>query len=96
MITSFGDRTTEDIFHGASTRAALKVAKSLWPRIRIKLDLLNACTTLSDLKVPPANRLEKLKGRWSGFYSVRVNDQYRITFKFDGRDCSEVRCVDYH
>lgn len=96
MIESFGDRTTEDIYHGRVTRAALKISKSLWPRIQVKLDLLNACVSLEDLMVPPANRLEKLKGRLAEFYSIRVNDQYRITFKFDGRNCRAVQCVDYH
>jgi proteic killer suppression protein len=63
MIVSFGDKTTEDIFHGYDTKAARKIARVLWARVQVKLDLLNASTTLEDLRVPPSNRLEKATGR---------------------------------
>jgi proteic killer suppression protein len=96
MIVSFGDKTTEDIFHGHDTKAARRIAQALWTRVQAKLDLLNASTTLEDLRVPPSNRLEKLRGNWSGFYSVRVNDQYRVVFHFVGGNAVNVSCVDYH
>ena len=96
MIVSFGDKTTADIFHGLSTKAARNITPQLWPRIQAKLDLLNACASLGDLRVPPSNRLEKLRGDWTGFYSVRVNDQYRIVFRFTSGSASDVQCVDYH
>jgi toxin HigB-1 len=96
MILDFADRTTEDIFHGRTTRFSLKLSRAFWPRVLAKLDLLNACVSLEDLKAPPSNRLERLKGRLSDFYSIRVNDQYRIIFKFDGKNCRAVQCVDYH
>jgi toxin HigB-1 len=96
MIVSFGDKTTEDIFHGQSTKAARRIATALWPRIQAKLDLLNACTSLEDLRVPPSNRLEKLRGDWVGYYSMRVNDQYRVVFRFVGGTAADVRCTDYH
>lgn len=96
MIVSFGDPTTGDIYHGVNTRAARKLPKQLWERVRDKLDMLNASQTLDDLRVPPANRLEKLRGNWLGFYSIRVNDQYRIVFRFDAGHCSAVQCTDYH
>jgi toxin HigB-1 len=95
MIVSFGDRT-EDIFHGHDTKAARRIAPALWTRVQAKLDLLNASATLEDLRVPPSNRLEKLRGNWSGFYSVRVNDQYRVVFHFVSGNAVNVSCVDYH
>ena len=62
----------------------------------MKLDVLNAATNLRDLQVPPSNRLEKLRGDLSGFYSVRVNQQYRLIFRFENGNCHDVRCTDYH
>jgi proteic killer suppression protein len=96
MIVSFGDKTTEDIFHGRASKAALRIPKSLWTRLQLKLDAMNASTSIQDLKVPPSNRLEKLSGKLSGFYSIRINDQYRIIFRFENGHCDRVQCVDYH
>ena len=96
MISSFGDATTADIYHGSDTKAARRIRRELWDRVQCKLDLLNACTSVEDLRIPPANRLEKLKGNLAGFCSIRVNQQYRIVFKFANGNCEEVRCTDYH
>jgi proteic killer suppression protein len=96
MIVSFGDKTTEGIFHGHDTKAARSIAQVLWTRVQSKLDMLNASTTLEDLRVPPSNRLEKLRGNWTGFYSLRVNDQYRVVFRFVSGNALDVRCTDYH
>ena len=96
MISSFGDVTTADIYHGNDTKAARRIGRELWSRVQQKLDLLNACTSVEDLRMPPANRLEKLRGDLVGFYSIRVNQQYRIVFKFADGNCEEVRCTDYH
>ncbi len=96
VIVSFGDVTTEDIYHGSDSKAARRLPKGIWVRAQRKLDLLNACTSAEDLKVSPANRLEKLKGELSGFYSIRVNQQCRIVFRFTEGQCAEVRCTDYH
>ncbi len=96
MIVSFGDKTTEDIFHGDDTKAARRISQVLWTRVQARLDLLNASTTLEDLRVPPSNRLEKLRGDWAGFYSLRVNDQYRVVFRFVSGGAIDVRCTDYH
>ncbi len=96
MIVSFGDKTTEDIFHGSDTKAARRISQALWERVQVKLDLLNASTKLEDFRVPPSNRLEKLSGNWAGFYSVRVNDQYRVVFRFASGTATDVRVTDYH
>jgi proteic killer suppression protein len=96
VISSFGDATTADIFHGSDSKAARRIRRELWSRIQGKLDLMNACTSIEDLRTPPSNRLEKLRGDLAGFYSIRVNQQYRIVFKFADGNCEMVRCTDYH
>jgi proteic killer suppression protein len=96
MILSFGDKTAEDIFNGENTRAARAIPNSLWKTAARKLDLLNAAHELLDLRSPPGNRLEALSGSLAGFHSIRVNDQYRIVFKWVGRGAEKVRVLDYH
>ena len=96
MISSFGDETIADIYHGNDTKSARRIRRELWSRIQHKLDLLNACTSIEDLRIPPANRLQKLHGDRVGFYRIRVNQQYRIVFRFVNGKCAEVRCIDYH
>ncbi len=96
MIVSFGDKTTADIYHGRDTKAARKVSRQLWERIQGKLDLVNAATSLEDLRAPPSNRLEKLRGGLEGFCSIRINDQYRLVFRFENGNCRDIRCTDYH
>ncbi|WP_326549802.1 type II toxin-antitoxin system RelE/ParE family toxin [Micromonospora sp. NBC_01813] len=95
MIASFGDRATEALFHGQDGRA-----RHLPPNIRSvalrKLDMVNAARELRDLRVPPGNRLEALKGDRRGTHSIRVNDQWRIVFRWQGGDAHEVSIVDYH
>jgi len=96
VILSFGDKTTEDIYNGHDTKAARRISRSLWERIQIKLDLVNAVLSLQDLRSPPANRLERLRGDLSGFHSIRVNQQYRLIFRFEDGNCRDVQCTDYH
>jgi proteic killer suppression protein len=96
VIASFGDATTADIYHGIDSKSARRIGREIWSRVQRKVDLLNACTSIEDLRIPPANRLEKLRGDLAGFYSIRVNQQYRIVFKFANGNCEEVRCTDYH
>lgn len=96
VLVSFADASTADVYHGSDTKAARRLPRELWSRIQRKLDLLNACSSLEDLRVPPANRLEKLKGELADFYSIRVNQQYRIVFRFKSGNCEGVRCTDYH
>ena len=95
MIQGFADATTEDLFHGANTKAARAINKAVWPIIRRKLDMVNAAAAVRDLRVPPGNLLEALKGDRAGRFSIRVNQQYRITFRFEDGNAFEVRCEDY-
>jgi len=96
VIRGFGDQTTEDIFHGRNTKHARRVPRAIWPIAARKLDMINRATSIHDLRVPPRNRLEKLKGELAGFYSIRVNQQFRVVFRFAHGDASDVRVLDYH
>ena len=96
MIPSFADDATADVFHGRDSKPARSLDKTLWKVMRRKLDLVNAAHAMSDLRVPPGNRLEALKGDQKGRLSVRVNERYRITFRFENGNAFEVRCEDYH
>ena len=96
MILSFGDKATEDIFNGDNTRDARTVPAVLWKTAFRKLDMLNAARELKDLSSPPGNRLESLKRELAGFHSIRINDQYRIIFKWAGNGAANVRIRDYH
>ena len=92
MIRSFGDKRTETLFWDGVVREFRSIA----PRAKRKLEAVNAASRLEDLKVPPSNRLEKLKGNLSGFHSIRVNDQWRIIFKWLNGEPHAVQIVDYH
>ena len=92
MIKSFGDRRTQNLFENYFVREFQGVAR---PAKR-KLATLNAAIKLDDLRAPPANRLEKLKGDLDGFYSIRINDQWRVIFQWIEGHAHEVRIVDYH
>ena len=96
MIATFADAATEDIWNGRETKAARRIPKVIWPVVRRKLDQVNRVTRLDALRVPPGNRLEALQGAWAGYDSIRVNDQYRITFMFREEHFYEVCCKDYH
>jgi proteic killer suppression protein len=96
VIESFGDQATEDLFHGRKTKRTRALPADLVKVALRKLDMLNAAHLLEDLRVPPANRLEALKGNWPGFHSVRINDQFRVVFQWKDGQASKVRVVDYH
>ena len=96
MIRSFGDAATADVYYGRDTKAARQLPKPLWPVIRRKLDALHRARALRDLRLPAGNRLEALKGDRTGLFSVRVNEQYRITFRFEGGHADDATCEDYH
>jgi proteic killer suppression protein len=92
VIKSFGDKPTEALADDQFVREFQGVARSA----KRKLEMLNASSRLDDLLVPPSNRLEKLQGSWREFYSIRVNDQWRITFKWIDGHAHEVQVTDYH
>lgn len=96
MIISFGDDATEAVFHGTPIRRLKRFPNDVLKRASVKLDYLNGASDLIDLEKPPGNRLEALKGDLRGFHSIRVNDQWRIVFRWEGTDAYEVRLVDYH
>ena len=93
MIRSFACKETEALFE---RRPARKIPNNLQRVALRKLRMLDAATQLEDLKAPPANRLEKLKGNRKGQYSVRINDQWRICFRFQHSDALDIEIVDYH
>ena len=92
MIRSFGDKRTEALIRDEFVRQFQVTAR---PAKR-KLEAVNAASRLEDLMVPPSNRLEKLKGDLKDFHSIRVNDQWRVIFKWIDGEPHEVRIVDYH
>jgi len=96
MIQSFADQTTADLFDERPSRAARRIPTDLWRVVQRKLKLLDVAQSLLDLTSPPGNRLEALRGDQRGRYSIRVNDQYRLTFRWEGNHAYEVRCEDYH
>ena len=95
MIRTLADDTTRDIWNGLNSKAARRIPRDLWPAVWRKLDQIDV-TTLDALKAPPGNRLHAFAGELRGYHAVRVNDQYRIVFRFQGADAFEVRCIDYH
>lgn len=97
MIQSLADAGTRDIFNARNTKAASKTLPSdLHAGARRRLDQLNQAADLNDLRVPPGNRLEALKGDRAGQHSIRVNDQFRICFVWTDRGPVDVEIVDYH
>lgn len=92
MIKSFSCKETEKIFNGEKSKKFAAIARIA----KRKLDMIHFSHAEQDLKVPPANRLERLKGNLRGYCSIRVNDQYRIIFKFSNSAATKVRITDYH
>jgi len=93
MIQSFRDRETEKVFRREGTR---KLPSDIQRVAQRKLALLDAAESLQDLRVPPGNRLEKLSGERNGQHSIRINDQWRVCFRWRERDAYDVEIVDYH
>ena len=97
MIRSFKDSGTKDVFYGENTKAARKVCpETIWKVAGRKLDQLDSVESLDELRIPPANRLEALKGDRLGQYSIRINDKYRICFVWKDDAPENVEIVDYH
>lgn len=97
MIRSFADKGTEDVFDGADSRAARKACPvSLWPVARRKLTQINRVKDLRELGVPPGNRLERLRGDRGGQWNIRINEQYRVCFRWEDGYADEVEITAYH
>ena len=93
MIISFGNSDTEQVWTGDRVK---KLPLEIQNIGRRKLRMLNNSVNLVDLRIPPANRLEKLSGKLKDFYSIRVNNQWRIIFKWSSGNAFEVEIIDYH
>ena len=93
MIISFGSRETEKIWNGERVK---KIPVEIQSIGRRKLRMLNNSQNLLDLKIPPSNRLEKLSGKLKEYHSIRINDQWRICFKWSNSEARNVEITDYH
>lgn len=96
MIRSFSNKIASDIYHGRNSKNARRLPAELHAKARRLLDQVNAAPTIEFLRVPPGNRLEKLAGSLSGKWSVRINNQWRIVFRWQGEDAYDVAILDYH
>ncbi len=93
MIKSFGSKQTEAVWNGEVVR---KLPTTIQEVARRKLRMINNAQDIADLRIPPANRLEKLSGRMRDYHSIRINDQWRIIFKWHSGNASDVEIIDYH
>jgi proteic killer suppression protein len=96
VIRNITDQTTQDIYDGVNSRQARKLPRELHSRAQRLLDRLNAAPNLEMMRVPPSNHMEKLRGDLKGFWSLRVNKQWRIIFRWESREAVDVRIIDYH
>ncbi len=96
MIRNLTSKTAQDIYDGENSRHARKIPRDLHAKVQRLLDQLNAAVAVEVLKSPPGNRLERLKGDWAGFWSLRINDQWRIVSRWEDSDALDVDIVDYH
>lgn len=96
MIKNLEGRTTKDIYNGIDSRHARQIPRELHEKICRLLDQLNAITQLDTLRAPPSNHLEKLKGDLSSYWSLRINKQWRIIFKWTSNNVYDVEIMDYH
>ena len=96
MLKNLADKMTRDIYDGINSRQARKLPGELHDKARRLLDQMNAVPTLDMLRIPPSNRLEKLKGDRAGFWSLRINEQWRIIFRWEDHDALDVQVIDYH
>ena len=96
MIESFGNAVAEDLFDDKRSRATRAFPNELRRSARRKLLYLHEATNLTDLRVPPGNRLERLKGDLTGFHSIRINDQWRVIFRWSDGNAYDVQIIDYH
>ncbi len=96
MLRSIADRLTQDVYDATNSRYSRKLPRQLHAKARRLLDQINAAPGLEFLRTPPSNRLEKLRGNLASYWSLRINDQWRIIFKWESGDASEVKITDYH
>ena len=96
MIKSIRGKITRDVFDGVNSKAARKIPSSLHQRARDLMDVIHAATGLNDLRIPPSNRLHRLKDDLKGYWSVSINDQYRIVFRWVDGNAEDVEITDYH
>lgn len=96
MIRSFSDQGTEDLYHGIRSRDARRIATDIHRTALRKLDMINAAHSVEDLRSPPGNRLEALRGDLKGYFSIRINDQWRIVFQWNDGAADNVEIMDYH
>ena len=96
MLRTISDKGTQDVYDGVNSRYARKLPRELHGKARRLLDQINTAPTLDFLRVPPSNRLEKLRGDLADYWSLRINDQWRIVFRWDGKDALDVEITDYH
>lgn len=96
MIKSVTDKTTIDIYDGTNSKHSRRLPRELHPKARRLLDQINAAPSIQFLRIPPGNRLEKLSGDMEAYWSVRINDQWRIVFRWTEGDAYDVRITDYH
>lgn len=96
MIVSFRDKASEALFHGERGKTIRRIPPAIRTSAVRKLDMLNAARELGDLRAPPGNRLEALKGELRGRHSIRINDQWRITFRWESGDAHDVEITDHH
>jgi proteic killer suppression protein len=96
MIISFGDNATADLYHGRTTHRVRRFPLALQHQALRKLDMLNAAYRKNDLREPPGNHLEALKDDLAGYHSIRINDQWRLIFKWEANNAHDVSLTDYH
>lgn len=96
MIETFANRLAEDLFDDRTTKQTRTFPPDVRRAARRKLLYLHDAAELGDLASPPGNRLERLEGKWKGCHSIRINDQWRVVFRWSGGNAHEVQVIDYH
>jgi proteic killer suppression protein len=96
VIKSLASKLTQDVYDEVNSRYARKLPRQLHPKARRLLDQINAAPSLELLRIPPSNQLEKLRGNLEGYWSLRINEQWRIIFLWEGTDALKVEICDYH
>lgn len=96
MIQSFADKQTGKRFYGRKRKPSEPLPQQLTDKTKAKLTAIDAASDIEDLKVPPSNRLHQLEGKRAGQYSISINMQYRVCFRFEGGDAFDVEITDYH